>query len=34
MSTVWVTRARRRVSYVDLSVSSVTQLPRQIFRNQ
>lgn len=34
MSTVWVSRARRRVSYVDLAVSSVTQLPRQVFRNQ
>jgi putative hydrolase of the HAD superfamily len=34
MSTVWVSRARRRVAYVDVTVSSVTQLPRQVFRNQ
>ena len=30
MSTVWVSRSERRVSYVDLRVSSVTQLPRRI----
>jgi len=34
MSTVWVSRTRRRVSYVDLTVSSVTELPRLVFRNQ
>ncbi len=32
MSTVWVSRARRRVPYVDLRISSVTQLPRLAFR--
>jgi putative hydrolase of the HAD superfamily len=32
MSTVWVSRARRRVRFVDLRVSSVTQLPRLVFR--
>ena len=30
MSTVWVTRARRRVPFVDVSVASVTELPRRI----
>jgi putative hydrolase of the HAD superfamily len=30
MSTVWVSAARRRVSYVDVRVSSVTELPRKI----
>ena len=30
MSTVWVSTARRRVSYVDVRISSVTELPRRI----
>jgi putative hydrolase of the HAD superfamily len=30
MSTVWVSAARRRVSYVDVRISSVTELPRKI----
>ena len=30
MSTVWVSATRRRVPYVDLRVSSVTELPRRI----
>ena len=30
MSTVWVSPARRRVSYVDVRISSVTELPRRI----
>ena len=30
MSTVWVSDAKRRVSYVDLRISSVTELPRRI----
>ena len=30
MSTVWVSGARRRVPYVDVRVSSVTELPRKI----
>lgn len=30
MSTVWVSPARRRVPYVDLRVSSVTELPSRI----
>ena len=34
MTTVWVSPARRRVPYVDLSVRSVTQLPRALFRAQ
>ena len=32
MSTVWVSPQRRRVPYVDAVVSSVTQLPRIVFR--
>jgi putative hydrolase of the HAD superfamily len=32
MATVWVSPERRRVSYVDLRVTSVTQLPRLVFR--
>ena len=32
MSTVWVSRARRRLSYVDLRVGSITELPRLVFR--
>lgn len=32
MSTVWVSRERRRVSYVDLRVGSVLELPRLVFR--
>jgi putative hydrolase of the HAD superfamily len=30
MSTVWISSARRRVPYVDVRVSSVTELPRKI----
>jgi putative hydrolase of the HAD superfamily len=30
MSTVWVSNVRRRVPYVDVRVSSVTELPRKI----
>jgi len=30
MSTVWVSDAKRRVPYVDLRISSVTELPRRI----
>jgi len=30
MSTVWVSAVRKRVSYVDVRVSSVTELPRRI----
>jgi putative hydrolase of the HAD superfamily len=33
MSTVWVSRAVRRVRYVDLRVTSVTQLPRLLARH-
>ncbi|HET7363828.1 MAG TPA: pyrimidine 5'-nucleotidase [Burkholderiales bacterium] len=32
MSTVWVSRERRRVPYVDLRVRSVVELPRLVFR--
>ena len=32
MSTVWVSPLRRRVSYVDLRIASVTELPRLAFR--
>jgi putative hydrolase of the HAD superfamily len=32
MSTVWVSPLRRRVSYVDLRVASITELPRLAFR--
>jgi putative hydrolase of the HAD superfamily len=32
MSTVWVSRAKRRVPFVDLRISSVTELPRLVFR--
>ncbi|MGQ0545694.1 MAG: pyrimidine 5'-nucleotidase [Betaproteobacteria bacterium] len=32
MSTVWVSRTRRRAPYVDLRVASITQLPRLAFR--
>src|SRR4051812_31490141 len=32
MSTVWVSPERRRGSFVDLGVTSVTQLPRLVFR--
>jgi putative hydrolase of the HAD superfamily len=32
MSTVWVSRARRRVPFVDLRVASVLDLPRLVFR--
>ena len=31
MSTIWVSPQRRRVPYVDVVVSSVTQLPRIVF---
>ena len=30
MSTVWISPVRRRVSYVDVRISSVTELPRKI----
>jgi len=33
MSTVWVSGAARRVPFVDLRVTSVTQLPRLVFRH-
>jgi putative hydrolase of the HAD superfamily len=32
MSTVWVSRAKRRVPFVDLRVASVLELPRLVFR--
>ena len=32
MSTVWVSRERRRVRFVDLRVGSVVELPRLVFR--
>jgi len=32
MSTVWVSREKRRLSYVDLRVKSVLELPRLVFR--
>ena len=32
MSTVWVSKARRRVPFVDLRVGSVLDLPRLVFR--
>jgi putative hydrolase of the HAD superfamily len=32
MSTVWVNSAKRRVSFVDLRISSVVELPRLVFR--
>ena len=32
MSTVWVSREKRRLPYVDLRVSSVAQLPGLVFR--
>src|SRR2546426_10524683 len=32
MSTVWVSRAKRRVPFVDLRVASVIELPRLVFR--
>ena len=32
MSTVWVSREKRRLSFVDLRVSSVLELPRLVFR--
>jgi putative hydrolase of the HAD superfamily len=32
MSTVWVSRVKRRVPFVDLRVASVTELPRLVFR--
>ena len=32
MSTVWVSSERRRVSYIDLRIASVTELPRLVFR--
>ncbi len=32
MSTVWVSRAKRRVPFVDVRVSSVVELPRLVFR--
>ncbi len=32
MATVWVSREKKNVSYVDLRISSVTQLPGLVFR--
>lgn len=32
MSTVWVSQTRRRLPYVDLTIGSVTELPRLAFR--
>jgi putative hydrolase of the HAD superfamily len=32
MSTVWVSKAKRRVSFVDLRISSVVELPGLVFR--
>ena len=32
MSTVWVSREKRRISFVDLRVGSVLELPRLVFR--
>jgi len=32
MSTVWVSREKRRLPYVDLRISSVAQLPGLVFR--
>ena len=32
MSTVWVSRERRRVPFVDLRVRTVRELPRLVFR--
>jgi len=32
MSTVWVSRSRRRAPFVDLRVASVVELPRLVFR--
>jgi putative hydrolase of the HAD superfamily len=32
MATVWVSPARRSVPYVDLRITSVTQLPGLVFR--
>lgn len=32
MSTVWVSRSKRRAPFVDLRISSVIQLPRLVFR--
>ena len=32
MSTVWVSKAKRRMSFVDLRISSVVDLPRLVFR--
>ncbi len=33
MATVWVTPRKRRVPFVDLCVTSVTELPRLVFRH-
>jgi len=33
MSTVWVSRLKRRVPYVDVRVASVIELPRIVFRH-
>jgi hypothetical protein len=32
MATVWVSREKKSVPYVDLRVASVTQLPGLVFR--
>ena len=34
MSTVWVSRERRRVPFVDLRIASVRELPRLVFRTR
>lgn len=33
MSTVWVSRSKRRAPFVDLRISSVVELPRLVFRS-
>ena len=33
MSTVWVSRSKRRAPFVDLRIASVTELPRLVFRH-
>jgi putative hydrolase of the HAD superfamily len=32
MATVWVSREKRNVPYVDLRIASVTELPGLVFR--
>ena len=33
MSTVWVSSEARRMSFVDMRVNSVTELPGRVFRH-